>query len=420
MYRHPSPASTNPYWQTEIDSGPHLEVRGRKYANANRTYDGIRERELRRGVAQSSNASGLPSSVDLSMSGGSRDGRVDSKLHFQQFQRDDEQGPLSASTMDRSSLRSASDGMSSRSNIARPPKALMADDPHYVHHRNPQINDMHPATITKISSKEEAKWLLAPPPTADFMAGRNLASRTRSDSNGSSRLSSRTTTSLSREMSQKMMERKLKNGDVPLIPTLSRDTSGQAPSSPKGQTHDRDNVEEKDFALDDSPRSRPRRLSHLGQPRLPDWSEESTETLIRQPDLAPNSIPPQRQVSRPKLSPIVSSEGSESTLKENIHHTEDSQHEQDRADRRSQATVEDGSIKALQNLAPNSRIFKSQIVSSQDLAREPKSRRRRDSDQASEGAQEVIDSWTTMDFSSPDWIHEHTKREVKHRWSMDI
>ena len=420
MYRHPSPAATNPHWQTEIDSGPHLTTRGRKYANRDRTRDISKEIKRERAVTQSSDASEIPSSVDLSLSARSGDGRIDSKLYFQQFQRDNEQGPLNAPSSERLPFRSAS-GMSSRSNITRPTRALMADDPNYVHHRAPQVNDMHPATITKIASKAEAKWLLAPQPTADFMEGRDRSSRSRSDSGGSSRLSGRVAISLSKELSQRMVERRLKDGDSSLVPTLSRGTSSLAPNSPKSQHHDRDNVEEKDFALDDSPKSRPRRPSLLGQSWLPDQSEDSTDTVIRKPDLVVD--PPSRLASRPQLSTIdssgyISSGPAELVPKENIRHSDEFLPERDRISRRAPLT-NDETLKAFQELAPHSKIFKSHIVSEQDLTRDSKLHQRRDSDQASGGA-EMVDSFYTMDFSSPDWIHEHTKREVKHRWSMDI
>lgn len=418
MYRHPSPASTNPHWQTEIDAGPVLLARGRKKTSTNGT--GKNSKELKRGATQSSNHSGLPSSIDLSSSGGSRDGRFDSKLHFQQFQRDDEQGPLSASSMERLPSNSTLDGMSSRSQISRPQRALMVDDPDYVNHRNPQINDLHPATVTRIASREEAKHLLAPPPTADFMEGRDRSGRSRSDSGGS-RFSGRSAVPLSREMSQKMLERRMKSGDIPLVPNLSREGTSLTSNSPKGQFHDSDNVEEKDFALDDSPRTRPRRPSQLGQNQISDESNESAATVIRKPDLVPGPIRAQRIATTPQLSTIASdSYIPEHMPKENIRHSDESIVERDRLTRRSPLSYKDDSLRALQDLARTSPMFRSHIVSSQDLSRDPIKRPRQDSDQASEGAPEMFDSWYTTDFSSPDWIHEHTKREVQHRWSMDI
>ena len=424
MYRHPSPASTNPHWQTEIDAGPVLVARGRKKPKTNGTTASGKELKRGRGVTQSSNDSGLPSSVDLSLVGGSKDGRIDNKLHFQQFQRDDEQGPLSVLSMEGLASNSTLGGYSSGSQITRPPRALMADDSSYTPHRNPQINDLHPATVTRIASREEAKWLMAPPPTADFMEGKDRTSRSRSDSGGS-RLSGRSAVPLSREMSHRIMERRRKNGDVLLVPTLSRETS-QASNSPRGQNHDRDDVEERDFALDDSPRSRPRRPSHLGQNQISEASAASEATMIRRPDLAPEPVRTQRVASKPQLSTIASdsilhSDEYERTPKENIRHSDEALPERDRTARRSAVLMKDESLRVLQDLAPASPIFKSHYVSTQDLGRDPIRRMRQPSDQVSEGgALDVFDKWYNADFSSPDWIHEHTKREVKHRWSMDI
>jgi hypothetical protein len=290
----------------------------------------------------------------------------------------------------------------------------MVDEVDYVHHRNPQINDLHPATVTKIASKGEAKWLMAPPPTADFMEGKDRTSRSRSDSGGSSRLSGRSAVPLSREMSQRILERRLRSADDPLVSTLSRESTSQGSGSPTGQNHDRDNIEEKDFALDDSLSSWPRRLK---------GSEASAETVIRNPDLAPEPYHPRRLASKPQLSTIASSTAlcsdvQEETPKENIHHSDESLPERDRLARRSPVTMKDDSLKVLQDLTPNSGIFRSHVVSSQHLTRDATRRERQQSDQASES--DMLESWYTMDFSSPDWIHEHTKREVKHRWSMDI
>ena len=417
MYRHPSPASTNPHWQTEIEAGPHLVSRGRKKTPTNTNREEEKSKPRKRTVTQSSNDSGLPSSVDLSSIGESRDGRVDSKLHFQQFQRDNEQGPLTVTSVERLSSNT-SDGFSSRSNITRPVKALMVDEVDYIHHRNPQINDLHPATVTKIASKQEAKWLMAPPPTADFMEGRDRSSRTRSDSGGSSRLSGRSEVPLSRDMSQRILERRMRSGDTPLVPTLSRESTSQGSGSPTGQNHDRDNIDEKDFALDDSPSSRAGRMK---------GSEASADTVIRNPDLAPEPYHPRRLASKPQLSTIASSTGLSSDAqdevpkaRENIRHSDESIPERDRLARRSPLVMKDDSLKVLQDLAPNSAIFRSHVVSSQHLTGGATRRERQESDQASEGASDMLESWSTMDFSSPDWIHEHTKREVKHRWSMDI
>jgi hypothetical protein len=33
---------------------------------------------------------------------------------------------------------------------------------------------------------------------------------------------------------------------------------------------------------------------------------------------------------------------------------------------------------------------------------------------------ELFDSWYTPEFELPKWIAEHTKREVRERWSMDL
>ncbi|KAF2717753.1 hypothetical protein K431DRAFT_288281 [Polychaeton citri CBS 116435] len=44
----------------------------------------------------------------------------------------------------------------------------------------------------------------------------------------------------------------------------------------------------------------------------------------------------------------------------------------------------------------------------------------KEEEQLEEEYPEMFDSWYTPDFDLSSWVTEHTKREVRHRWSMDI
>jgi hypothetical protein len=429
VYRQASPSSTNPYWQTEIAAGPVLAARGKKKANAtsNSTAPDSR-RGLKTSMTQRSNGSKTPSSEDVSLRGGgsSRDGRLDSRWQFQRFQRDDE--PWMSGSVDRLASSSTLDG--SASGISRPAKVQTRAG----EGRNPQISDLHPATVTKISSKEEAKWLMAPPPTADFMSGTDRTARSRSDSGGS-RLSSRSGVPLSREVSRRIMGQKMRNGDVPITPPLSRESTMQISSDPTGQRHDRTATDERDFALEDSPiKSSPGTKAQASED-----SSASAQTVVRSPKLAPEPLRARKVASRPQLSTIASdsllptevelrsvSRSRARRSKANISHSDECPPDRDRSARRSALVVKDDSLKALQDLAPASQIFKTQIFSSYDFARDtlPKQTRLPSQDASEEkkleGSPEMFDSWYTHDFQLPEWIHEHTKREVTQRWSMDI
>ena len=428
MYRHPSPSGTNPHWETEIAAGPALVSRGRKRATTNTTNDG--RRGLKTSATVRSDVSDGPSSVDLSSIGGSRDGRVDSKLHFQQYQRDDEEPPLGFTSMETLGSTSTLGASSHASRITRPQRAHI-HDPSYASPKNPQVNDLHPAIATNIHSRAEAKYLMQPPPTADFMSGKSRSSRSRSDSGNSSRVSARAGVPLSREVNQRTMERRLRIGEPSSTPTLSHESTIQYPKDLGGQRHDRNTTDEKDFALEDSPAFKPRRRPFsLPAPQSED-STESAETVIHSPDLAPEPIRTRRIASKPQLSTIASESAIASDTvdrrKENrsSFHSDTSIPERDRNARRSALLVKDDSLKVLKELAPHSAIFKTKIVSSQDLTKDAPSRPtlpRQDTsaERDLEGGAELFANWHSSDFTLPEWVHEHTKREVKHRWSMDI
>ncbi len=423
-YHHPSPSSTNPYWQSEIAAGPTLVARGRKKGNATGSAKDVR-RGLKTSATNRTVGSQTPSSTNLSQRDvSSRDGRVDSKWHIQQFQREDE--PYINLSRERLASSSTLDGSASGlSGITRPAKAKTRFGDGYL---DPEVNDRHPAVVTTIHSKEEAQWLMAPPPTAEFMSGKDRSSRSRSDSGGS-RLSVRSGIPLSREVSRRIMEHKIRHGEGPRTPPLSREGTLQPTSNPSGQRHDRRTTDERDFALDGSPKQRSAAL----QPGLSEDSGNSARTVIRNPDLAPQPARARKVASRPQLSTIASDNSV--AADENDFYTpleapvnpfprkDPHPTARDRLSRRSPLLVRDDSLKVLQGVDPALRTFKSEVFTSKDFATSPRPAQTRFPMQ--DGTEEsdpepLYDSWYTPDFQLPEWIHEHTKRKVTKRWSMDI
>lgn len=439
VYRHPSPSSTNPFWQTEIAAGPVLAARGKKKGNADRSG----RQGVKTSGTQQSNESDAPSSLDLSQRNatgtGSRDGRVVCRWQFQQFQREDEPYTYASRSVERMASSSTLDGSGSQQSggVARPSKARLRPAPDgYMEARNPEISDRHPAIATKISTREEAAWLMAPPPTADFMSGKEKGGRSRSDSGGSSGFSARSEVPLSREVTRRLMEQRWRNGDAPLTPTLSRESTMGLQNDPTGQRHDR-HISEKDFALDDG---FSRSTTQYPSPILVGASEDSmdsSQTVVRSRDLAARPVRSRRAMSKPELSTIFSDtsqppDGIDFNHPRTAHVTDHQDidvspsDERDRISRRSPMVVRDDDLQTLHELAPSSLALKTASSTSHKASRDPISERRelRISDSREEKKldvrPEMFDSWYTPDFELPQWIHDHTKREVTQRWSMDI
>lgn len=289
--------------------------------------------------------------------------------------------------------------------------------------------------------------MMQPPPTADVMSGKERASRSRSDSGGS-RLSTRSGVPLSREVSQRIVAQKLKNGEVLPSPTLSRASTALSDTTSRGNRHDRSTTDEIDFAhLMDSPRKTKRKPSPI-RIEVSEDSNDSAVTVLRDPSRAPGRPQPKPAASRPQFSTIksdslVPSSGDDeafytpaSTPKENSlprfrqSHSDVSTDKRDRISRRTPVLLQDDSLHAL---APASALFAPHALSTEDLrnhSREqtfpPPRRVRLPSTDSSEeatlaGSPDLYDSWESADFALPEWVHEHTKREVvAHRWSMDI
>lgn len=409
LYRHPSPSSTNPYWQADIALGPSI-VRGKRKGN-NGNGDGSRGRKAGRYTA---NDSADPSSVDLARQK-SLVGRNDRNWNTRLYQREDEE-LWGGST-------SNFGGSIYGDTLRRPPTAHTNSSSMY---RNPPINEMHPATVTTVNSREEVMWMLQPPPVAEVMSGKERVPRSRSDS-GASRLNS-SSAAMSRQVSSRLTQHR--------ATPMSREGSNQTSKSASGQRHDRSTTtSERDFAASPiQPERAKRKPSPIQTLRA---SEESIPATFRRHSLAPSpeiDRKPQiaRVASRPQLSTIVSDNDIPLVLGAGFRTPPRAiSRENSRPDSGNEVAVEDDesppvvtiSDKRNLGLRPvnGKRTTTAPEIKEGVAIRYSTGHKYQDSeDDFMTIRKELIDSWYTPDFELPKWVHEHTKREVKQRWSMDL
>lgn len=406
-YRHPSPSSTNPYWQTEIAMGPTLVSRGKRKTN---TADS--QRALKAGRL-SSNASGEPSMVDLPSSSD----RNGSLRNFRSYQREDEELWGSTTNLD---------GSIYANSLPRPQRARTKDSSDYRTYRNPPINDLHPATFTKVYSREDVMWMMQPPPVADVMSGKQRPPRSRSDSGGS--CLSPTSSTMSRQVSNR-----------PMATPMSRESSSRTSHRPFGQRSP--TTSERDFAISpvlapqtDIPR-RPSPVQNLND------SEDSTHTVIRRHSLAPEPIRrpvANRVASRPQLSTIASDSSipgdvqalpnktierpKENSAPDATQSSDESSVFVDPYRRRSAILLGEEPLQLMHDVGSKGvrdKVFRT-ATDITDAAHRVPGHKHEESEDAMVVRPELFDSWYTPDFELPKWIHEHTKREVRERWSMDF
>lgn len=397
VYRHPGePSSTNPHWQSEIALGPTLASRGKRKGN-----NGTGSKRVLQPGRFGSDASNVASSVDLPH----RTASNDSRWNYRPYQREDDDLGRSISNLD---------GSQYSGNPRKPERAKTADSSKstgssYCSTRNPPINDMHPATVTKVTSREDVMWMMQPLPVADVMNGKERVSRSRSDSGGS-RMSP-AGTNLSRQVSHRLMDQKLRSGACSATP-MSRENSNRT-VTPNGQRHDR--IEEHDFAHGPpKDRRRPTPIAIVN-----DDSEDSAVTVVHNPQFEASKPQPRRAASRPQLYTIASDDTSPaSPLPESgFDHTG----RENEIPTPTQSS--DESSANIENLTRRSTIAMTEkLLQPAPVATQGKTfvAHHKHADSELSIRPELIDSWYTPEFELPKWVHEHTKREVRKRWSMDL
>ncbi len=247
LYPHPSPFSTNIYWHEEMALGPGPPMKKGGKEKGSRTGS-------RRELATAGQGSSMGSSADTTIvAEGGSPGLDESRLSSEgwnrrRYQREDEE-LLGYDGSDAGGFDGVGEGRRGSSiGLAGVGRAGNATPYRYYLARNPAVNDLHPPVVsTQPAHKSETRWMLQPPPSAKIMEGKVRANRSRSGSGGSSRRGGEAV-SLGRRVGERLMEEKVKRGEIP--PTTaclsismkkSRESDvGDVERDQEGQRHDRD------------------------------------------------------------------------------------------------------------------------------------------------------------------------------------
>lgn len=386
LYRHPSPFATNVHWQTEIDLGPTPAPPGKRRAQ--------KKARLR---TSDENASNVASSVNLGLT---QNESNDSTWNLRNWQKDDDDddnywGP---NYPYRGSRRPSTNAAST---ISRPLTARTATTDRsaatsYYSASNPPINDLHPPIVTRMDTSADVMWMLQPPPPARTARGGSRTTLARSDSTASRPSTRRATNeNLSRQVSQRIVDEKIRNGQSPSMESLH----------PSSSTED----------LKPSRRRRP--------PPPINVPEDSTRS--RGPpitDLRSNNSPNKYLLLPQPLSPVMSAKSSE---RSRSHTRQRNSSAEDRKPRPDGVKREDSSLNVLQELVPTN-----SLLNAQRLEKTPSFEARIELPTADQYEEMMLlgsgkagfDSWYEgRDFDTfPQWAADRVRRDVKTRWSMEF
>ena len=249
---HPLPSGTNPYWKEEMLLGPGPPAKRRKKEDEGRL---IEMQPGGSGIGSSSESKGT--STDT-MEGGH------ASLEIPTEARDNEPGWNRRRYQREDEILWGMDDTASQSS-GMPQFSQSSSHGRQYFARNPAVNDLHPPVVsTAPISRIETQWMLQPPPPAKIMEGRERDNRSRSASGASHRSGASSLRKgavepgLARQLSERLVETKLKHGD-PAVPsvlsnrsmTRSRGSSNQSRGSgvpmartstvtTQGQRHDID------------------------------------------------------------------------------------------------------------------------------------------------------------------------------------
>lgn len=192
LYRHPSPFSTNPYWDEEITMGPGPP---KKKTEKNCSQAALNPAGQESGYANSytmstgTGTASSPTAIEGSQTSGEGWNR-------KRYQREDEalwghDTPGPGQRIFDAIARAGSTAGRLLEGRLNNSKAAGSDDENprsYYLARNPPVNDLHPPVVsTQPASRDETRWMLQPPPPAKVMEGKERVISTRAVSAGSSR-----------------------------------------------------------------------------------------------------------------------------------------------------------------------------------------------------------------------------------------
>ncbi|KAK8231558.1 hypothetical protein HDK77DRAFT_65619 [Phyllosticta capitalensis] len=220
MYRQPDISSTNPHWNEEIAMGPGPPTRGKGKKGPRKTPTGGTQSS----TGSYANSDAAPA-IRYATSPTASESTLNDEFWHKQNQRDSEDAWASETVSSRGGpVRQPSSAGSGAGLVVlgRPSTGRSASDSYY-HPRAPPVNDYHPPVVSALSPNVgDNHWMLRPPPSAKVMSG---ISRSSIRSRSGSTTSSRPDTSLQREMSHRHIEERLKRGETPERPSVSRGNS---------------------------------------------------------------------------------------------------------------------------------------------------------------------------------------------------
>ncbi|KAI9796483.1 MAG: hypothetical protein M1833_006151 [Piccolia ochrophora] len=174
LYAHPTPFSTNIYWQEEIGLGP----------GPPQKKNG-KDKKGPRGVSASATESSVVSSGCGSL-GGAPEQPVHEQLsgdnwNRRRYQREDEL--LWGHDFSRPLRHGSAAAGSSTGAPGIDRTTTSSSEKYYYTARNPPLNELHPPVVsTPATNGETLQWMLQPPPNARIMNGKERANRLRNDS----------------------------------------------------------------------------------------------------------------------------------------------------------------------------------------------------------------------------------------------
>lgn len=232
LYRHPSPFSTNPFWEEEIQLGPTPLKKKGNQSSGNKLLTTTSLNGLE-SMNSNENTSTVAASSLTMIDGKRRSSRDDWDVRRYQrgYQREDEDlwgrgdpGPESPGTGQRirdvfvragSTVGERLSALEGRLN--KNTKEEDSRSPYFVA-RNPPVNDLHPPVVsTAPPNRKATKWMLQPPPSAKVMEGKERANRSRSVSQGSSTrdADNPSAVNLSRQITGRAIAERWRRGETP-------------------------------------------------------------------------------------------------------------------------------------------------------------------------------------------------------------
>lgn len=97
--------------------------------------------------------------------------------------------------------------------------------------------------------------------------------------------------------------------------------------------------------------------------------------------------------------------------------------EEMKKERRGRVLIHEGGFTAVQERTQKGPMVGTKIYATSPALKEGNIRgppQERGEERRSSGGQSMFDSWFASDFELGEWVRKYTRREVKHRWSMEI